>query len=210
MTPKPITADAEFIPWNKGKAQGQKTPFTQEQVRTIKALLAAEHSLRDLCLFSVGIDTSLRCCDLLALTVQDVKDMQGNIRPQFDVLQGKTGRRVRVELSPATQEVVRRWIADTNKFASDHLFTGLRRPHGVIYDSIARRLVKQWASMARHDADKYSMHSLRRTKPTLLYQMTGNAEAARIILGQSNIASTSHYLGVGVDDALSLARGVGL
>jgi hypothetical protein len=43
-------------PWNKGKAVGQKAPFSPRQVQTIKHILENEGNLRDLALFSVGID----------------------------------------------------------------------------------------------------------------------------------------------------------
>jgi hypothetical protein len=50
-------------PWNKGKSVGQKAPFSPRDVQTIKQILANEGNLRDLALFSMGIDTMLRGVD---------------------------------------------------------------------------------------------------------------------------------------------------
>ncbi|MCP4306642.1 MAG: integrase, partial [bacterium] len=54
-------------PWNKGRAVGQKTPFTPAQVWKIRKDLELKEAWRDLALFSVGLDTMLRSSDLLAL-----------------------------------------------------------------------------------------------------------------------------------------------
>src|SRR5262249_48711312 len=53
------------------------------------------------------------------------------------------------------------------------------------------KLVKKWASYARLDPRKYSTHSLRRTKSSVVYARTGNLEVCRQILGHHSIANTA-------------------
>jgi len=57
----------------------------------------------------------------------------------------------------------------------------------------------------RADA-KYSTHSLRRTKASIIYTASGNLRAAQILLGHSKIENTIRYLGIDVEDALALAE----
>ena len=52
----------------------------------------------------------------------------------------------------------------------------------------------------------YGTHSLRRTKPTLIYKKTGNLRAVQLLLGHTKIESTVRYLGIEVDDALTVAE----
>jgi site-specific recombinase XerC len=52
------------------------------------------------------------------------------------------------------------------------------------------------------------MHSLRRTKATLIYRRTGNLRAVQLMLGYKKIESTVRYLGIEVDDALATAEQV--
>ena len=85
-------------PWNKGKVVGQKAPSRPRDVHTIKQLLENAGNLRDLALFSVGIDTMLRGIDLLALRVEDVMDHRGAIVEQFAIGQRKTGKTTMVAL----------------------------------------------------------------------------------------------------------------
>ena len=52
----------------------------------------------------------------------------------------------------------------------------------------------------------YGTHSLRRTKTTLIYKKTGNLRAVQLLLGHTKIESTVRYLGIEVDDALTVAE----
>jgi integrase len=54
----------------------------------------------------------------------------------------------------------------------------------------------------------FGTHSLRRTKATLIYRRTGNLRAVQLLLGHRKIESTVRYLGIEVDDALSIAEQV--
>ena len=128
----------------QGQTAGPRTPLTAEQVRTIKALLAAENAVRDLALFSVAVDTMLRSVDLLALTVGDCTDHEGRVLGEFLVRQQKTSKAVRVALGPNTAAVLERWIRQSGKHRFDYLFTGLRKSKDQpINASAYRQLVKQ-------------------------------------------------------------------
>jgi integrase len=58
------------------------------------------------------------------------------------------------------------------------------------------------------DASLFGTHSLRRTKATLIYHRTGNLRAVQLLLGHTKVESTVRYLGVEVDDALTIAEQV--
>jgi site-specific recombinase XerC len=51
---------------------------------------------------------------------------------------------------------------------------------------------------------------LRRTKAAQIYRKTGNLRAVQLLLGHSKIESTVRYLGIEVDDALTLSEQVEL
>ena len=44
------------------------------------------------------------------------------------------------------------------------------------------------------------------TDPSIIYRATGNLRAVQLLLGQTKIESTVRYLGVDVEDALTLAQ----
>jgi len=197
--------------WNKGKIVGQKAPFSPPQIKLIKSILLAENNLRDLALFSVGIDTMLRASDLLKLTVDDVLDHQDEIKDEILIKQQKTKHGNLVMLSRYSQKILMQWIKKTNKIKGEYLFTGIRKgKDNAISTTQYRRLVKKWAGFARVNPESISSHSVRRTKASIIYSKTGNIEAVRQLLGQKSVASTSHYLNISKKDALEIARQVNL
>ena len=56
------------------------------------------------------------------------------------------------------------------------------------------------------DPSGYGTHSLRRTKAAQIYRKTGNLRAVQLLLGHTKVDSTVRYLGVELEDALSIAE----
>ena len=52
----------------------------------------------------------------------------------------------------------------------------------------------------------FGTHSLRRTKPTLIYRWTKYLRAIQLLLGHTKLESTVRYLGIEVEDALEIAE----
>lgn len=56
------------------------------------------------------------------------------------------------------------------------------------------------------DPAAYGTHTMRRTKPTLIYRRTKNLRAVQLLLGHTRLDSTVRYQGIEVDDALEMAE----
>jgi len=69
------------------------------------------------------------------------------------------------------------------------------------------RLVDEWVIGIGLRREDLGTHSLRRTKAALIDKQTGNLRAVQILLGHTKIESTVRYLGVDIEDVLSLAEG---
>jgi len=192
--------------WNKGKVVGRKPPLTPEQVQVIKTLLSQAGNIRDIALFSLAIDSSLRGCDVVALKVSDVMTVTG-AKERVTINQRKTGQRVTVALTPYTQEAIKELVATEGKGWNDALFTGQRKgKKTALTPTHYRRLVKEWLSLARLDVSQYGSHSLRRTKVALVYQKTGNLKVAQVLLGHKSIQHTQNYLGIEEEQALQISE----
>ncbi len=81
------------IPWNKGKLLGQKPPLQPKHVWAIRTRLHPAKRRRDLALFNLAIDSRLRGCDLVSLSVEDVAP-HGYAIERATVRQRKTSRPV--------------------------------------------------------------------------------------------------------------------
>ena len=68
-------------------------------------------------------------------------------------------------------------------------------------------MVDEWVTGIGLRREEYGTHSLRRTKAAIICKATGNIRAVQILLGHTKIENTVRYLGVDVEDALTLAEG---
>jgi integrase len=148
----------------------------------------------DLALFNFAIDSKLRGCDVVRLKVEDIAP-RGLTADRARVRQRKTGHPVKFELTEQTRDAVSRPNRSTSA-------TTCLRPRS------ARSLYINAASGIGLDPGLFGTHSLRRTKATLIYRRTGNLRAVQLLLGHTKIESTVRYLGIKVDDALTIAEQV--
>ncbi|KAF2990477.1 tyrosine-type recombinase/integrase [Methylocystis sp. MJC1] len=196
-----------YTPWNKGRLLGQKRPLRPKDVWTIRVRLQLDCRKRDLAMFKLAIDSKLRSCDLVSLQVDDVF-AGGRVRDRAVVVQKKTGRPVQFELTEQTRLSVREWLDARGMANNRTLFPSrlAKRPH--ISTRQYARIVKKWVASAGLDASAYGTHSIRRTKAALIYKKTGNLRAVQLLLGHTKLESTVRYLGIEVDDALSISEQV--
>jgi integrase len=191
-------------PWNKGKLTGAKPPLRPKHVWAVRTRLHLLKRFRDLALFNLAIDSKLRGCDVVSLKVVDVAP-NGYSVDRASVRQRKTGRPVRFEITEQTRQAVDDHLSQRGGASSPYLFPG-RGPTGHLTTRQYARLLEDWLTMIGLDPCFYGTHSLRRTKATLIYKKTGNLRAVQLLLGHTKIESTVRYLGIEVDDALTVAE----
>jgi integrase len=121
------------------------------------------------------------------------------------VRQRKTGRPVRFEITEQTRQAIDDHLSQRGRASRPYLFPG-RGPAGHLTTRQYARLLEDWLTMIGLDPCFYGTHSLRRTKATLIYKKTGNLRAVQLLLGHTKIESTVRYLGIEVDDALTVAE----
>ena len=109
--------------WNKGRIVGQKRPLKPKHVWVIRVRLEQAESYRDLALFKLAIDSKLRGCDLVKMKVVDVM-ASGKVRERASVLQSKTRKPVRFEISEGTRSSLARWIREPLMVGSEYLWPG--------------------------------------------------------------------------------------
>ena len=175
--------------WNKGRIVGQKRPLKPKHVWAIRVRLELAENHRDLALFNMAIDSKLRGCDLVKMKVVDVM-ASGQIKERASVLQSKTLKPVRFEISEGTRTSVEKWMEDELMVGSEYLWPG--RFHERLHISTRQyaRIVRDWVTSIGLEASAYGTHSMRRTKVTQIYKKTGNLRAVQLLLGHTKMDST--------------------
>jgi len=192
-------------PWNKGKLIGQKAPLKLKEIWAIRVRLELSQRTRDLALFNLAIDSKLRACDLVKLKVRDISHGD-RVTSRAIVMQQKTGRPVQFEITEQTRKSVAEWIKASELKSDSFLFPS--RIHDSLHLSTRQyaRIVNDWVEEIGLDSTSYGTHTMRRTKPTLIYRRTKNLRAVQLLLGHTKLESTVRYLGIEVDDALEMAE----
>lgn len=200
-----INPSSTHGPWNKGKLVGQKAPLRLKDIWAIRVRLQLAERTRELAMFNLAIDSKLRACDLVKLRVNDVCH-GGRVSPRAIVMQQKTERPVQFEITEATRDAVATWITRGGLNPGDFLFPSRIRESPHLSTRQYARIVDCWVRQIGLDPCAYGTHTMRRTKPTLIYRRTKNLRAVQLLLGHTKLESTVRYLGIEVDDALEMAE----
>ena len=193
------------VPWNFGAKIGPQRPFNQKQIWAIRFFLGREKRTRDRALFDLAIDSKLRGCDLVALKIGDLVSGP-EVRTRATITQQKTGRPVQFEIASDARASLFAWLELRGGGVDNYVFPS-RIDHGQHLSTRQyARLVDEWVEGIELRPEEYGTHSLRRTKASIIYKATGNVRAIQILLRHSKIENTVRYLGVDIEDALTLAE----
>jgi integrase len=167
-------------PWNKGKLVGQKAPFKLKEIWAIRVRLQIFCRTRELALFDLGIDSKLRACDLLKLKVRDVCHGE-RVAARAIVVQQKTSRPVQFEITEPTRTALADWIRQSGLAPDDFLFPSRVHVSPHLSTRQYARIVDSWVEEIGLDPAAYGTHSMRRTKPSLIYRRTKNLRAVQLL-----------------------------
>ena len=184
---------------------GTKRPLTQKQIWAVRFFLDREGRSRDRALFDLAIDSKLRGCDLVKIKIGDLV-AGAEIRNRAMVVQQKTGRPVQFELTTDVRASLLAWLERRGGTVEAYAFPSRVDRAGHLSTRQYARLVDEWVTAIGLRRADYGTHSLRRTKAAMIYKATGNIRAIQILLGHTKIENTVRYLGVDIEDALTLAE----
>ena len=129
-----------------------------KKLKDIKAIKKMLHDKpRDLCLFTLGINTNLRASDLLRITAGMVRHLEAG--DELTLKEKKTGKHRRITLNKAVIASIQALLDSRDYQDDDPLFLGQR---GCLTVSSVNRLVKGWCKDINLKGN-YGSHSLRKT-----------------------------------------------
>jgi integrase len=184
---------------------GQKRPLKSRDVWAIRTRLELNGNKRDLALFNLAIDGKLRACDLVSLKVCDIQTAE-RIRERASIVQKKTGRPVQFELTETTRLALTDWLGEGPCLSVGYLFPSRIDSSDHLSTRQYARLVHKWIALSGPNGTSYGTHSMRRTKVVQIYRKTGNLRAVQLLLGHTKLETTVPYLGIEVEDALTMSE----
>ncbi len=144
--------------------------FTREETGRLIERIETETPCgrRDYAMVLLAVSTGLRCCDIVALRLEEIDWRRDEIR----LVQAKTSRPLVLPLSALAGNAVAEWIL-----------------HGR--PDMRRRLTRAGIEHVAHDGK--SFHALRRTAGTRLIESGAGLPLAAQILGHARINSSRRY-----------------
>ena len=141
----------------------------------------------------------------MCLKVSDLVNAD-QVRERVSVIQSKTKRPVQFELTENTRDSVANWACNPEMIGCCFMFPSRFHDDPHISTRQYGRLVRGWVKAIGLEPSDYGTHSMRRTKAAEIYRKTGNLRAVQLLLGHTKVDSTVRYLGVALEDALSIAE----
>lgn len=155
--------------------------------RDIERIKNALHG-RDLLLFIIGINTTLRISDILNLRVGDVSGDYIELREQ------KTGKLKRIKINKSVKNAVNK-LVDKKADPDDWLFPS-RKGNNPITRVQAWRILNDAAKRAGLDNIRFGTHSMRKTAAYHAYKSGVDLPTLMRVLNHSSQKETLRYIGI--------------
>ena len=152
-----------------------------------------ENSIRDYAIITLFLNCGMRLSELVNININDITFSECKLN-----VIGKGNKERTIYLNKACMNAIQNYIEDARpkegiKYDSkDALFLSKRRER--ISNRTVQYIVKKELKKAGLDTNKYSVHKLRHTAATLMYQY-GNTDirALQELLGHKSISTTEIY-----------------
>lgn len=169
--------------------------ITVDPIRNKKDIVRIKKNLksnmRDLLLFTMGINNGLRVSDLLSVRVGDIKHLKVN--EYLNIKEKKTGKDNLLMVNKSVHSILGQYLSETTLNGDDFLFKSRKGNQPLSVPSV-NRLMKNWCYGLNGN---YGSHSLRKT---FGYHQRVNFGVSFEILckrfNHSNPSITMRYLGI--------------
>lgn len=128
------------------------------------------------------------------------------VRTRATITQRKTGRPVQFEIAQDARESLFAWLERRGGDVEDFVFPSRVDHARHLSTRQYARLVDAWPLAIGLRPEEYGTHSLRTTNASIIYKATGDNRAIQMVLIHSKIENTVRYLGVDIEDALTLGE----
>lgn len=162
-----------------------------QPLKSIKDIERMKKALqgRNLLLFIVGINSTLRIGDILSLKVRDVSGDYIVLREK------KTGKAKRIRINSAIKQAVKEFVP-SNADSDDWLFPS-RKGNNAISRVQAWRILDAAANHAGiSDRIRFGTHSLRKTAAYHAYKNGTDITLLMRVLNHSSAKETLRYIGI--------------
>ena len=167
----------------------KKQVLTQEQAKEIYSSLT---DLREKCLYSLLITTGLRGIEVSRAKLEDIQEYNGEI-VLWVQCKKHLSKDEYVKLSPQVLQDIKNYVGNRT---SGYIFvsTSHNNNGGGVTTTSLRRYIKDIFKRFGLDSDTFSLHSMRRTSATLMYENGADVHSIQQVLHHVSENTTVRYI----------------
>lgn len=177
-----------------------------KQIETIKKLLRLR-SLRDYCLFVLGINSGLRISDLLKLRISDISE-RGKIKDRIRLREKKTNKFKDFPLSKSTKSALKEYLKTRECNENEPLFIS-RKNKGFLLRQQAYKIINNVAKSVGIK-EKIGTHTLRKTFGYHAYNNGYDITLIQKLFNHSSPSVTLRYIGITQEEMDNVYLGLDL
>lgn len=173
----------------KYSSNPKKQVLTQEQAKLIYSNLTDP---REKCLFSILLSTGLRGTEVSKATLEDIQEHNGEI-VLWVQCKKHDDKDEYVKLSPQVINDINNYVGDRK---SGHIFVSTSpENYGQGLSTVSlRKIIKNIFKRFGLDSDTFSLHSMRRSSATLMYENGADLYSIQQVLHHKSSATTTRYI----------------
>jgi len=167
----------------------KKQVLSQEQARLIYSSLT---DLREKCLFSLLISTGLRGIEVSKAKLEDIQEYNNEI-VLWVQCKKHDSKDEYVKLSNQVLNDIRNYVGNRT---TGYIFTSTSNNNngGGVTTTTLRRYVKDIFKRFGLDSDTFSLHSMRRSSATLMYEKGADIYSIQQVLHHKSSLTTTRYI----------------
>ena len=162
--------------------------LTLEECIQLLSAIEGSYAVRDYCITVLFLNCGIRLSELVGINMNDIKG--DNLR-----VIGKGDKERHIHLNKSCTDAIAEYLkVRPNNIAKDHQALFISRHGNRISTKTVQANMKKYLKMSGLEEKGYSVHKLRHTAATLMYQHGGvDLRILKEILGHQNLATTEIY-----------------
>lgn len=182
----------------------------KKQIEGMKRVLKS-NSMRDYLLFVTGINVGLRVSDLLSLRISDVLTINGKVKDEVTVLEGKTKKSRTFTINKSTANAIKEYMAtlDDSYDMNWYLFKSRKGDNKAISRVQAWQVLNDGAKLVGIK-ETIGTHTLRKTFGYWSYKQGIDITLLQKIFNHSTPNITLAYIGITKEDIVNVYNNLNL
>lgn len=159
------------------------------------------NSMRNYCLFTLGINSGLRISDLLKLKISDVLDESGKMRERITLREKKTNKTKDFPISEVSRKAINEYLKTRTYDINEPFFLSQKIKDGktALQRDQAYKIINN-AARSIGIKERIGTHTLRKTFGYHAYQAGVSIEVIQKLFNHAAPSITLRYIGITQDD----------